>query len=81
MRDCAIAALVNFVPLIVVSFVIGLVSSTLASLVTFGLGIYFYYLDGETGAHPGKRVMGLKTVSMETGQPIGGSHKPHCPYN
>ncbi|WP_436795338.1 RDD family protein [Actinospongicola halichondriae] len=70
--DRAIAALVNFVPLIVLSFVIGLVSNTLASLITFAAGIYFYYLDGETGAHPGKRVMGLKTVNMETGQPIGG---------
>ena len=70
--DRVIAALVNIVPLLVIALVISLVSSVLANLVTFGVGIYFYYLDGETGAHPGKRLMGLKTVNAQTGQTIGG---------
>lgn len=67
-----LASLINFVPLIVLSFVIGFVSSILANLIVLAAGLYFYYLDGETGASPGKRVMGLKTINMETGQTIGG---------
>lgn len=33
---------------------------------------YFYYLDGQTGQSPGKRLTGLKVIGEQTGQPIGG---------
>lgn len=63
----------------IVSAIFGAVSDVLGALVAFfgylvviGAGFYFWYLDGETGGHPGKRLTGLKTVDMNTGQVIGG---------
>ena len=68
-----------YIALFIVVLIISAVSDVLGALVGFvgyvallGAAFYFYYLDGETGGHPGKRLTGLKTVNAETGELIGG---------
>ena len=50
--------------------------STLLGLVAYlgamGFGIYNAYLNGSTGQSVGKQIAGLKVISEETGQVIGG---------
>ena len=55
-----------------VSDVLGLLVSLAGNVVLFVAGLYFWYLDGETGGHPGKRLTGLKTVKIADGQVLGG---------
>jgi uncharacterized RDD family membrane protein YckC len=55
-----------------ISDVLGALFFGLAYLAGIALWLYFGYLDGATGGHPGKRIMGLKTVSISTGDLIGG---------
>lgn len=69
----------GFVAVAVVAGIIGAVSDVLGVLVTLAgnvviiaASLYFYWLDGETGASPGKRVLGLRTVKADTGELIGG---------
>lgn len=64
---------------IIVAAIVGSISSTLGILLlvaiylaAFGLGFYFAYMNGAVGQSPGKKVMGIKVVSEETGQVIGG---------
>jgi uncharacterized RDD family membrane protein YckC len=64
---------------IIVAFIIGAISTTLGLLVGLvvyaaaaALGFYFAYMNGACGQSPGKKVMGIKVVSEETGQVIGG---------
>ena len=45
---------------------------SLVSLGAFGFGLYNAYLNGETGQSVGKKMQGIKVISQETGQPIGG---------
>lgn len=68
-----------YIVALIVGAILGAVSDVLGALflvafylVSAGAGIYFFYLDGATGGHPGKRLMGLKTVKADTGQLIGG---------
>ena len=71
--------LVGGIALAIVGAILGVVSDTLGSLVT-GLGglalaalvIYVYFLQGEEGGTPGKRVAGLKVVRLNDGQVTGG---------
>lgn len=67
--------IVGFILILIVgavSDVLGFLVSLVVWLASIGLAFYFYYLDGESGGHPGKRLTGLKTVNAETGQTIGG---------
>jgi uncharacterized RDD family membrane protein YckC len=51
----------------------GLVISLLLSLVSLGLTIYNrWYLAGTTGQSWGKKLLNIRLVGAETGQPIGG---------
>ncbi|MDE0804700.1 MAG: RDD family protein, partial [Acidimicrobiales bacterium] len=68
-----------YIALFIVVLIISAVSDVLGALVGFvgylallGAAFYFYYLDGQTGGHPGKRLTGLKTVNADTGELIGG---------
>lgn len=68
-----------YVAFFIVGIVLSAISDALGALwflltwlVSLGAAFYLYYLDGETGGHPGKRIMGLKTVDANTGQLIGG---------
>lgn len=68
-----------FVVVVIASAILGAIADPLGALVGIvgnlvgiALGLYFYWLDGAAGASPGKRVLGLRTVKTETGQPIGG---------
>ncbi len=58
-----LGAVVDFVGVLV--GLVGYLGVTFASF-------YFYWLDGEVGASPGKRLLGLRTVKADTGQVIGG---------
>ncbi len=76
--DWAASAVVAIAGLIVAG-IIGAISTALGILVGFaiylaatGLGFYFAYMNGAVGQSPGKKVMGIKVVSEETGQVIGG---------
>lgn len=55
-----------------ISSTLGVLFMLLVYLVAAVAGLYFAYLTGETGQSPGKRVMGIKVVAEQTGQPIGG---------
>lgn len=68
-----------FVVVTILAGILGAVADGLGALVAIvgnlagvALALYFYWLDGETGASPGKRVLGLRTVKADTGQTIGG---------
>jgi len=63
----------------ILGFIVGLVSSPLGFLVGLvvnlaaaGISFYFTYMTGACGQSPGKKIMGIKVVSEETGQVIGG---------
>ena len=71
--------LVGYVVVAIVGFVFGAISSTLGRLIG-GLGyvamvavlVYLYYVQGEEGGTPGKRMTGLKGVKLVDGQVTGG---------
>lgn len=78
--DWVLFALVPYIALFVIGSVLGAISDALGALFIF-LGyivvaaLFIYVLGygvGTTGQSPGKRVMGIKIVSKETGQVIGG---------
>jgi uncharacterized RDD family membrane protein YckC len=71
--------LVLLVAVFIVAAILGAISSALGVLVgllgylaALAVSFYFYYLTGETGQSPGKRLIGIKVVGEATGQPIGG---------
>jgi uncharacterized RDD family membrane protein YckC len=43
----------------------------IVSLILLAVAIYFVYLIGTVGQTPGKKIMGVKIVDANTGQPIG----------
>ena len=64
---------------VILAVIVGAISSTLGILVGLvvylgaaGLGFYFAYMNGACGQSPGKKVIGIKVVSEETGEVIGG---------
>lgn len=63
----------------IVAGILGVISDTLGTLVgglgglaIAAFGLYIYYLQGEEGGTPGKRVTGLKVVKVADGQVLGG---------
>lgn len=63
----------------IITAILGAISSTLGALVGLllyvvyiGVGFYIGYLNGAKGQSPGKALTGLKVISEETGQVIGG---------
>lgn len=68
------ATLLDFIPLFVagVFFSISSTLGTLLYLVALAWILYQSYLNGETGQSFGKRVIGIKIIGEQTGQPIGG---------
>ena len=75
----AASILVIIIVGIIISVILGAVSNTLGFLVglivyAFAVvaGLYLGYLNGATGQSPGKALTGLKVISEETGQVIGG---------
>jgi uncharacterized RDD family membrane protein YckC len=73
------AVVVLLVAVFIVAAILGAISSALALIIlipgylaALALGFYFFYLTGETGQSPGKRLIGIKVVAESTGQPIGG---------
>ena len=86
--DRAMAALVDvglvlaaYIPVFIISNIVGAVSSILGLLVSFvgfiavwGVAAYVLgWLPGLTGQSPGKRVIGLRVVSGEDGEVLGGA--------
>jgi len=77
-----IDGLISFVVVVagfILAFVFGAISSALgilvgiaAYLVAIAAGFYITYMNGACGQSPGKKIMGIKVVSEETGQVIGG---------
>lgn len=55
-----------------ISDALGAIVFLLGYLVAFAYGIYIYWLQGETGATPGKRLTGLKVIGEANPAPIGG---------
>jgi len=55
-----------------ISSVLGLLVGAVIYLVAIGIGFYFTYMNGACGQSPGKKILGIKVVSEETGQVIGG---------
>jgi len=74
----ALGFLIDFVMLfavLIVSVVLGRISVALlllGYLAFLALSIWFSVQVGQTGQSPGMRVMGLRCVGAQTGQPIGG---------
>ncbi len=74
-----VVILAVYVVIWIVGAVLGAVSDTLGVLVV-GLGylvvavyaFYIYYMTGQRGASPGKRLQGLKVVKVADGQVLGG---------
>jgi len=64
------------VPLYIVGFILAALTAPALLFLFYALALavmlYFAYLTGETGQSPGKRVVGIKVISEQTGQPIGG---------
>lgn len=54
------------------STALGVLVGLLVYLAAIGASFYFTYMTGATGQSPGKKVMGIKVVNEQTGQPIGG---------
>ena len=76
--DAAIV-FVGFILVIIVAGILGAIVDVIGVLVglvgylgLFGALIYFMYMQGETGASPGKKLTGLSVVGIQSGQPIGG---------
>jgi uncharacterized RDD family membrane protein YckC len=69
------AYLVDILPIAVLGFIVGLMNSTpllfIFYLVALGYSIYNRWVLGGQGQSIGKRVVGLRLVSEDTGQPIG----------
>lgn len=70
---------VGFIAVAIVAAVLGVAVDFIGALVgmvgylaIFGAGLYFMYMQGVTGASPGKKLTGLRVVGVQTGQPIGG---------
>lgn len=69
----------GWIAIFIVTVVLGAVSDALGAL--FGLvgwlaivgysWLYLPYTEGTTGQTIGKKMQGIKTVSMETGEPVG----------
>ena len=55
-----------------VSEALGIIVGIVVYLVAAAAGLYFAYMNGACGPSPGKKVMGIKVVSEQTGQVIGG---------
>ncbi len=78
--DWALFALVPYIAIFVLGAVFGAISDALGALVIFFgyivvFALFVYVLGygvGTTGQSPGKRLMGIKIVSKDTGQVIGG---------
>lgn len=72
--DRVIAALVDWVPVALLNVVGSRAGAigTLVSLIATAYGFYIRYMEGERGATPGKRLMGLKVVKDADGQTLGG---------
>ncbi|MEZ5180516.1 MAG: RDD family protein [Acidimicrobiales bacterium] len=74
--DRALSGLIDYFGLAIIAVVIqNSISYGLGSLVwllALGWGFYNGYLNGQTGRSVGKRVVGTKVVSEQTGQVIGG---------
>ena len=69
----------GFLVVFVVAAVFGAIVDFFGALIAFfgylavtGASFYFLYMQGATGASPGKRLTGLRVVGEHTGQPIGG---------
>ena len=64
----------GFAPFLVaiLFFAISRPLGTIVYLGAFGWVLYNAYLGGSTGQSFGKKIIGLKLVSEQTGQPIGG---------
>lgn len=52
--------------------VLGVLLGLVGYLVVTAAGFYFFYMQGVTGASPGKKLTGLRVVGTQTGAPIGG---------
>lgn len=68
-----------YIALFLVGAIFGAVADILGVLVflvgylgMFALTLYVFWLQGETGGTPGKRLTGLKVVKEDTGQVLGG---------
>ncbi len=55
-----------------VSSALGLLVGLVVYLGAAAGSFYFGYMGGVCGQSPGKKVMGIKVIAEETGQPIGG---------
>jgi uncharacterized RDD family membrane protein YckC len=71
-----VSGLIDFVaPYVVAGFVWATISAALGALLwlaSLGWAIYNAYMNGQTGQSIGKKAIGLKVVSEQTGQVIGG---------
>ncbi len=71
--------LIDAVPLIIIVVISAALASTsvalelLVRLVAIAVGVWFSVQVGQTGQSPGMRVVGLKCIGTQTGQPIGGA--------
>lgn len=70
---------VAYIAIIIVGSILGAIADALGALVMLvgwlamiGYSFYIFFVQGESGATPGKRLTGLKVVGEATGQPIGG---------
>jgi uncharacterized RDD family membrane protein YckC len=72
--DRVIAALVDWVPVAILNYLTFRAGALggLLGLVGTAYGFYIRYMEGEIGATPGKRLMGLKVVKIADGQTLGG---------
>lgn len=68
----------GFLAVFIVALIIGAISNVLGILVSligylavFGWQVWLAIQVGETGASPGMRLIGLKCIGADTGQPIG----------
>ncbi len=63
-----------YIAVFILAFIpkIGGLLFALGYLLLIAVVFYFQYLTGQTGASPGKRVMGIQVVNEQTGQFIGG---------
>lgn len=71
--------LVGYIVLFILTAIFSAISDPLALIVfvvgylfVVGASFYFAYLTGVNGQSPGKKVIGIKVIGEQTGQPIGG---------
>lgn len=71
----ALAGLIDYFALAILANIVSLAISSalgfLISLLGLAFALYNAYLNGTTGRSVGKKVVGLKVIGEETGQPIG----------